>query len=200
MNLNLITANVNSFNSRDKQIEVEILLKETRPTAILLQETCLTRQNRIRFCNNFDLISNNDGRSTGILLNNSYKSYQKTFHNNIISATIALIPLNIQQSSSTLAIVSIYVPCDIGSSLHVALDELLDSLHDYEYIAIGGDFNSRNPMWGDSKSNINGVHLAQWYIRDRFLDFDIVAPGGPTRPSSGSHVDFFYNFVQFSRP
>lgn len=193
MKLSIITANVNSF-SKDKQIEIDLLLKDISPTALFLQETCLKAtniQSKRKFNNKYDLIFNNKGRGTGILIQNSIRYTYKFFYNLVLSATIAIIPIYKNQSNKNLALVSIYVHCNSGSLLPAAMDELFESINQFDYIILGGDLNSRHPLWGDPVSNNNGIHLSRWYLDNRFLDFDLVAPLGPTRPSSGSHIDFF---------
>ena len=186
-----ISININSLISHEKRLSLTNILKTKRPHICFISETRLHERHKPSF-DGYNLIRNDDGRGTAIVIEEKFKLNKVSFHSDVLSACLgSLICRNRSGSQKRILLGSIYIPSCAGQNLSSELDRLLSIANTFDAILLGGDFNARHPNWGDTASNFNGNCISNWFYNGPFLNIDLISPHSPTFPRSSSILDFF---------
>lgn len=189
--LNIMSINFNSIISPERRLAFFNILKNHKPHICFLSETRLSARHKPTF-DGFNIIRNDSGRGTAIILKQSYKFNIVPFQSDIFSVCLATITSrNPTGLTSKILIGSIYIPSNAGQRLSAELDRFHALINTFDAALIGGDFNARHSSWGDNVHNRNGNLIYNWFYNGPFLNLDLIAPNSPTFPRSSSVLDFF---------
>lgn len=188
--LKIITLNVNSIVSLARRHYLDQFLKEQKPDIALITETRLNFKYNV-FFDNYKVIrsdrTHNKGGGCAILIKENLE-YNISKITNLIHLELTGITVSDSIGNRKLHIFAIYNR--IGNVDYTQdLNNILNVARNGDVI-MGGDFNSRNPEWGDSKYNLSGKLLDSW-LKDDGLKYDVslVPTFHPTREQS--YLDFF---------
>lgn len=186
--LSLITLNACSLRSQARRLALgDFLANNKKPDIVLLQETNLLNSHKLRVPFYNVLRTDNNRTGTAILFQQNILFNEINFPLKFLVTTAVLVQLNNQN----LLICSIYVPSDVSASDYSSdLTLLLDSLSNYDWWIVGGDFNSHHTMWSPLSSGNNNGKLLKSILLNR-SGIDLLAPPMPTRYLSDNTIDFF---------
>jgi len=190
--LKMVALNCCSLVKIDKRIALNFFLKRHKPSCVLLSETHLLPRHRVIF-DGYNLIrtdKDNGTLGTAILLRNDFK-YEQVQIPNLRRMELTAISISLEDDENLL-VMSIYNKC-LASSADVrhSLNTLTRTSESYTYTIMGGDFNARHSSWSNCGINQAGIEIHSWLNTNVTHDFAFIAPSTPTRPCSGSTIDFF---------
>ena len=92
-----------------------------------------------------------------------------------------------------LQLVSLYATYNNSVEIINELNKILNELKQKNrevFTLIAGDFNARNPAWGDEVTNSRGGYLLNW-INNKSIEYKInfYPPSEPTYPHTKSFLD-----------
>lgn len=196
--LNLLTFNVRSLIDCSRKLDLLNTLKSQSIDIGFIQE-CHLRNPNI-FLEDYNFLYDNSPLGVAIVLKKSY-SFSMLNPQGISFPHIFIhVKLIINNSQKNFLFGSVYLPCNFSPPLiYSGLCKILQFSRNFDGTIIGGDFNSKNPEWGDLFENSNGKIFLNW-LQDFSLDFVRVSDNRPSFPSGSSFLDHFLissNFCDF---
>lgn len=188
-NLKIIALNVNSLIAIRKRHFLDHFLKENRPDIVLVCETRLKPKFKLSF-KNYKIVRsdrpNSPGGGCAILVRENIE-FEIFKINNISTLEYCSIVVTNTLNNKQIHICSIYnksCQLDISEDLSTIFCSLnVDAV-------VGGDFNSKNEAWGDSKNNKSGTIVKKWLDdNDGVYNISHLPTFTPTRENS--YLDFF---------
>lgn len=182
-------ANWNANGINNKLHELEEFLYRHRIDVCSISESKLSNKSKnINFinynCYRKDRISSHNGGGVAIMINKKFNSTEKCVGETSLNSlnnieAIAVTLLNI-------TFVAAYMP--LQKSL--IIDEISKILAISSNVVVGGDFNAKNPAWGNADYNKSGKTLLNYMLNINFnnncqIDF----PDEPTYFSTNSRND-----------
>lgn len=188
--LKIITLNTNSIVSLARRHYLDQFLKNNKPDIVLISETKLHPKLKVSFKNykviRADRLTNRGGGCAIIIKENL--DFKTLKIQNLINLEVAGISVNDTIGNRTLHIFAIYNR-SCYSDFTTDLTNIINSAGNGD-IVIGGDFNSRNPEWGDHMYTKSGRLLEKWLNNEGLMfDVSLIPTFYPTRQNS--YLDFF---------
>lgn len=168
---NVIQLNVNSIQSKHKQMELKQFINKHTPDIILLTETKLNEKNKVSF-DGYNIIRNdrteNSGGGTAICYKNHLCCEFIATPNKIKSFECCLLQLK-TKSEKNIIFASIYkTPSkkENGKSIQIKiktkeLDEIFKLRKDALFV-VGSDFNAHHQLWNSETNTQNGIDIVDW--------------------------------------
>lgn len=188
--MSFICLNCNSLVGHDKRIALNFFLRKHKPSFMLLSETKLSPRHNMKF-DGYSMIRTDQGNNnlgTAILIKDTF-NHKEVHFGELNGTEYTAISINLGMSENLL-VVSLYNRCT-GVDLTPNLNTLANEANKYTYAVLGGDFNANHASWSNCNVNTNGKALHTWLTENINHELCMIAPNSPTRPSSGSTIDFF---------
>lgn len=188
--IKLLTFNVRSLVDTSRQIDLKDILHRNKIDIGFIQECHLKRNKRARI-DGYNFIYDSSPIGVAIVMKNTIQ-YNRIFLDDIgLNLSLAQIEFMNDGARKRYLIGSIYVQCNYPPHKFEAdLAKLLQLCGNFDGFILGGDLNSRSPVWGDNMENINGKSLRGW-LEDNSLEVDRLCDAEPSYPNGPSFLDHF---------
>lgn len=188
--LKIISLNVNSLISLNRRHLLDDILRTHKPDIMMLNETKVKAKHRLSFrkytCIRTDRMHNKGG-GCAILIKEKC-NFNKIEIKNLTVIEHCAIKIYNEITKTHINIIAIYNSTgenDITNDLNQICQQTTDG-----DLIIGGDFNAKDPAWGNCSVNKAGKKLKEWLYNEGFTQNMVLQPTNePTRENS--YIDFF---------
>ena len=186
--------NLSGYNQRPRTFFN--FLREFRPQIVLLTELHLHRNQKLDFLN-YNVIQKNRSETSaswgGVAILVSHKFKFKVEPILDLETDLEMVAVKVlRPGQHDLIIATLYLPPRKTKPYKYNLMQLKPILRNWleskNDIIIGGDYNARHTIFGDKESKKNGKNFVQ--LLDE-LEITALIPNTPTRPKSGTFLDFY---------
>lgn len=188
--IKFLTYNVRSLVDVSRQIELKDTLHRDKIDIGFIQECHLKRNRKIKL-NGYNFIYDNSPIGVGIVVRNSIQFNRIVLNDVGINTCLAQIELLDNSVRRKYLIGSIYVQCNYQThKFESDLLKLIQLCRNFDGFILGGDLNSKSPVWGDTLENMNGKTMRKW-LEDNMLDVTRICDSSPSFPNGSSFLDHF---------
>lgn len=198
----VIQVNCNSLVSVTKRTEFQKLLNKHKPHIVMLSETKIKNNHKLKF-NEYKLLRNdretNIGGGTAICHTETLDCEYVPTPKSITSFECCIAKLK-TKNNEHIIFASIYKPPTAvvngrNALIKINPNELNEifKLDKNARFMIGGDFNAQHGIWNSKIECINGRKIAEWMQSyAQYYEISIYASANPTckRSLNGTHIDF----------
>lgn len=185
--LRFLTFNVRSLTDISRQIDLKDTLHLNRIDIGFIQECHLKRNKKIKL-DRYNFICDNSPLGVAVVIRNQI-GYDRVFLNDV-GIHVSLVQIEFSNNNKFL-IGSLYVQCNYpAQKLEADLSKLIQLCKSFDGFILGGDLNSKSPVWGDHLENSNGKILRNW-LEDNSLDVVRICDSSPSYPNGLSYLDHF---------